>query len=155
MDLNDFVNELERHNYDDKLQDNETKQEEKKWQETVSQEKPVMVSEENTVWEDIANGLQIWNQTIKDAEILRNKTENFRLTVESEVYKQQLDGLLSLSEITEIGYVTGVWVKLLHTISSYNIGCKSLKKDIIYLLVELHSLKQLSRDTLIDCCVKL
>ena len=155
MDLNDFVNELERHNYDDKLQDNETKQEEKKWQETVSQEKPVMVSEENTVWEDIANGLQIWNQTIKDAEILRDKTENFRSTVESEVYKQQLDGLLSLSEITEIGYVTGIWVKLLHTISSYNIGCKSLKKDIIGLLVELHSLKQLSRDTLIDCCVKL
>ena len=155
MDLTDFVNELEKHVCDDTLQNNVTKEEEEEWEETIVQEKPIVVSEENTVWEDIANGLQIWNQNIKDAEILKGKTEKFRSTVESEVYKQQLDGLLSLSEITEIGYVTGIWVSLLHNISSYNIGCKSLKKDIIGSLVELYSLKQLSRDTLINCCVKL
>ena len=96
-----------------------------------------------------------WFQNIQDAESLHEKTEDFRYKIENVLYRQQIDGLLTLQDVIEIRHVSDLWIKLLHTISSYSIGCRFVKKDVISLMLELYNLEQLDGQTFIDCSLKL
>ena len=107
------------------------------------------------VWSDIADALNNWSQRILDTESLHNILENFRQTIEDSLYKQQLDGLLSFHDIAELRYITDVWIKLLNAISCYGVCCEFVKREIITLLLELYSLKQLTSRLFIETCLKL
>ena len=81
--------------------------------------------------DDIADALDNWSGRTLNGEILHEKSENFRCAIEASLYRQQLDGFLSTHDITELRYKADLWIRLLHSISCYSIGCQFVKRDII------------------------
>ena len=110
---------------------------------------------ETVVWSDIADALNNWTQRVLDAESRYTTSRNFHQLIEESIRRQQLDGFLSNHDITELRYITDVWVKLLNALSSYSIGCEFVKRDIITLLLELFTWKQISSSLFIETCLKL
>ena len=51
----------------------------------------------------------------------------------------------------EIQYICSPWIKLLSLISSYNIGSTFAKEELIHILLELLSLKQIKYDIIVRC----
>ena len=94
---------------------------------------------------------EVWQGRILDGEILHEKSENLRCAIEASLYRQQLDGFLSTHDITELRYIADLWIRLFQSISCYTIGCQFVKRDIISLMLELYTLKQL----FIDCRLKI
>ena len=107
-------------------------------------------------WNDITEALNNWVQRILTIEsIYNNKTASFRQTIEQSLRRQQLDGFLNYQDVSELRYITDLWINLLQSISSYTIGCASVKKDIITYLLELHVLGQINSALFIETCLKL
>ena len=107
-------------------------------------------------WNDITEALNNWVQRILAIEsIYNNKTANFRQTIEQSLHRQQLDGFLNHQDVSELRYITDLWINLLQSISCYTIGCASVKKDIITYLLELHVLGQINSNLFIETCLKL
>ena len=113
-------------------------------------------SSSSDIWNDIATALNNWTQRILDVEsIYNNKVTNFRQTIEQSLQRQQLDGFLNHQDVSELRYITDLWINLLQSISCYTIGCASVKKDIITYLLELHVLGQINSELFIETCLKL
>ena len=110
---------------------------------------------ETTVWEDIFTALSSWKQSLVDVESRFETTIDFQRGIENIIYRQELDGLLSVQDARELRYVAGLWTRLLHNIASYNIGCVFVKPEIIALMLELYNLHQLGEKTFILCCEKI
>ena len=119
------------------------------------EEKPLKEEPSVGAWSDIYEALDRWSQSILDAESSRDKTENIRLKIENVIHRQQIDGLLSHFDATELRYVTDLWIRLLHAITSFDIGCTSTKRGIITLMLELYTLNQLHQNVFIETCLKL
>ena len=113
-------------------------------------------SGENDVWGDIAEALNNWTQRILDVESrYESKTASFRQTIEDSLKRQQLDGFINHHDLSELRYISDVWTNLLQAISCYTVGCVSVKRDIITYLLELHTLRQINANLLIETCLKL
>ena len=80
------------------------------------------------VWQDIADALDNWSGRILDGEILHEKSENVWCAIEASLYRQQLDGLFSAHDITELRYITDLWIRFLHSISATLSDVNSLKE---------------------------
>jgi hypothetical protein len=107
------------------------------------------------VWQNIADAANDWSRRLVDAECLHARSTDFRSTVESSLYRQQLDGFLSIHDVGELRYTTDLWVELLNSLSSYLVGCVFLKRNVISLLLKLYSVKQISEELFIETCFKL
>ena len=108
------------------------------------------------VWNDIEEALNNWTQRILAVEsVYNNKVASFRQIIEQSLQRQQLDGFLNHQDISELRYITDLWINLLQSISCYTIGCASVKKDIITYLLELHVLGQINKNLFIETCLKL
>ena len=112
-------------------------------------------TDDEDIWEGIAAALDNWTQRILDAETRNSKSVNFRQRIEESLTRQQQDGFLSDNELAELRYITDLWQHLLHASSCYTVGCNFLKGDIIALLLDLHSARQISRSVFISTCLKL
>jgi hypothetical protein len=110
---------------------------------------------DGNIWDDITASLDNWIERILDAEARHSKTVNFYQRVEESLTRQQQDGLLSVNELAELRYIANLWWHLLHTSSYYTAGCNFLKKDIIELLLDLYSVRQITRGVFLDSCLKL
>ena len=110
---------------------------------------------DGNIWDDITASLDNWIERILDAEARHSKTVNFYQRVEESLTRQQQDGLLSVNELAELRYIANLWRHLLHTSSYYTAGCNFLKKDIIELLLDLYSVRQITRGVFLDSCLKL
>ena len=111
--------------------------------------------EETNIWQSIADALDNWTQRVLDAESRHTTSVNFHKQIEDSIRRQQLDGFLSSRDISELGYIADVWVKLLNAISSYSIGSEFVKGDIITFLLELYTLRRINRCLFIETCLKL
>ena len=107
------------------------------------------------LWEDIANALEDWTQRVLDVESRHSKVINFQQTIENSLLRQQLDGFLCSQDLSELRYIATLWIDLLNASSCYNLGCIFVKKNILSILLELYTLKQISNDLFIDACLKL
>ena len=107
------------------------------------------------IWTNIEDALNNWSQRVLDAESQLNKSGTFHHQIEDSIRRLQLDGLLSSADITELRYIGEVWMKLMSAASSYGVGCKFAKRDIITYLLELHTLKQITNNLFIEICFKL
>jgi len=119
------------------------------------EEKNLKEESSDGAWNDIYEALDRWSQSILDAESLRDKTEDIRLKIENSIHRQQIDGFLSHFDAAELRYVGDLWIRLLHAIASYDIGCKFTKRDILTLLLELYTLNQLDKNVFIETFLKL
>ena len=107
------------------------------------------------VWTDIADAMNQWTQKILDAETRYSRTVSFRENIEASLQRQLLDGFLNHHDIAELRYIADLWTNLLHSTSSYSIGCEFAKRDIITFLLELHKVRQITDCLLIEACLKL
>ena len=90
-----------------------------------------------------------------DVESKHYRSGNLRTAIEDSIHRQQLDGFLTSRDIAELRYITDVWLKLLNAVSCYGVGCEFLKRDIITLLLELYTIKQITSSLFIETCLKL
>ena len=110
---------------------------------------------ESDVWVDIEEALHIWTTRILDTETRLEKTISYRENIEASLRRQQLDGFLDHHDVAELRHVADLWAHLLNASSCYTIGCVFLKRDIITLLLELYTLKQINNNMFIEACLQL
>ena len=117
--------------------------------------KVAVIEKETTVWEDIFSALDRWKQTLVDAESLSAKSNDIQREIESIIRREEIDGLLSVQDASELRYVADLWMRLLHDLNSYHVGCTSVKRNIITSMLELYNLRQIDEETFITSCEKL
>jgi len=108
----------------------------------------------NSLWNDITDALDNWSARVLDAESKYCKSTTFQQTISDSLLRQQLDGFLCSQDLSELRYVARLWTDLLNASSCYALGCIFVKKNILTILLELYSLKQISSDLFIDACLK-
>ena len=69
---------------------------------------------ETTIWEDIFTALSSWKRSLVDGESLFETTIDIQREIENIIYRQELDGLLSVQDGRELRYVAGLWTRFLH-----------------------------------------
>ena len=111
--------------------------------------------DDNDIWEGITDALDNWMERVLDAEARHSKTIDFTQRIEQSLTRQQQDGFLTYDELAKLRYITDLWQRLLHASSCYTIGCDFLKRDIITLLLDLHTIQQISASAFITTCSKL
>ena len=104
------------------------------------------------VWDGIADALECWTQRILDAETRHSQSDDFHQRVEESLTRQHLDGFLNAHDLR---YIAELWKQLLDASSSYAIDCDFMKRDILTLLLELHSLRPISSSLFIETSLKL
>ena len=119
------------------------------------EEKTLKEESSDGAWNDIYEALDRWSQSILDAESLRDRTEDIRLKIENSIHRQQIDGFLSHFTASELRYVGDLWIRLLHAIATFDVGCTFTKRDILTLLLELYTLNQLNRNVFVETFLKL
>ena len=108
--------------------------------------------DDDEIWE---GALDNWTQRILDTEARHSKSVNFRQRIEESLTRQQQDGFLADNDLAELRYIADLWQHLLDFSSCYTVGCDFLKRDIIALLLDFHSVRQISSSVFIDTCLKL
>ena len=107
------------------------------------------------MWLSIANALDNWTQRIVDTETRQSKCTTFQQRISESLDRMRGDGLLNHHDIAELQHVTNLWSHLLAAASCYTVGCAFAKRDVITLLLELYSLKQLTSDLFVEACLQL
>ena len=110
---------------------------------------------QTNVWTNIEEALYCWTNKILDAESRHEKTTSFRENIEASLRRQQLDGFLNHHDISELRYIADLWTNLLNCISSYTIGCESVRRDIITYLLELYKVRQITDYLFIETCLRI
>ena len=65
------------------------------------------------------------------------------------------DGLIDVCDANKLLHVGNLWLRLMDAHTLYNTGCVSYKRDIISLLIDLYTVKQIGKELCIDICAKL
>ena len=135
-------------------------------QASVKEENQVNILDVNTTLDDLVTNIEVvdssidlnttfnaWMSKVLDNEAGRTSELNSKIT--ESLSRQLEDGLITYYEYVDMQYIGGIWIKLLLLIKSYNLGCTSIKKDIVSLLMELFELKQISKNLLIETILQL
>ena len=107
------------------------------------------------LWCDIEDAFHRWMCKILDAESRLEKTASFRENIEASLRRQQQDGFLNHQDIAELRHIADIWSDLMNYVSSYTVGCKFVKHGIIEGLLDLYTLRQISKRLLVEVCIKL
>ena len=65
------------------------------------------------------------------------------------------DGLIGFSDASELRFIGTSWIRLLNCYALYSAGCRSYKRDIVSLLIELYASKQIGKELCIQICTEL
>ena len=65
------------------------------------------------------------------------------------------DGLIGFSDASELRFTGNSWIRLLNCYALYSAGCRSYKRDIVSLLIELYASKQIGKELCIQICTEL
>ena len=104
---------------------------------------------------DIVNALESWTDRIVDAESRIKKTQDIRKSVLDSLHRQVLDGLISEQDSIELEYTCDLWVNLYKTFLCKSSGIDFSDRDVLTYLLELYSLKQISKKFFIDIALEL
>ena len=134
--------------------------------EPVKEENQVNILDVNTTLDDLVTNREVvdssidlnttfntWMSNVLDNEA--GRASELKKKIAESLSRQLQDELLSYYEYVDLEYISGIWIKSLMLINSYNLGCTSIKKDIASLLVELFELKQVQRSLLIETILQL
>ena len=76
------------------------------------EEKEIVITEEerrqDDIWQIIADAANDWSRRIVDAECLHARSTDFRSDVENSLYRQLLDGFLSISDAGELRHIANL-----------------------------------------------
>ena len=107
------------------------------------------------VLSDIVVALESWTDRIVDAESRIKKTQDIRKDVQDSLNRQVLDGLISEQDSIELEYTCNLWINLYKTFLLKSAGVEFSDQDVLTYLLELYSLKQISKKFFINIALEL
>ena len=102
------------------------------------------------ILQTIINHLTIFEQRIADSEYRLEGSQETGRRIKEVLSRQLKDGLLSYSEFLNLNHVKQLWLTTSAALSSYNLGCHSSKRIILSNLIDLFTLKEISRERLLN-----
>ena len=108
-----------------------------------------------TVLTDIVIALDSWTEQIIDAESRIKKTLDIRKSVLDSLNRQVLDGLISEQDSIELEYICDLWINLYTSFLCKYSGAEFTDRDVLTYLLELYSLKQISKNFFINIALEL
>ena len=110
---------------------------------TVTEKQP------DLILEDIVQALDTWTVRVFTLDSELQYTSNLKKNVTEYLQKQILDGLLKREDATELEYVLDLWTNLHRAYVCKKIGAEFADQSIFTFLLELFSLKQISKQFVI------
>ena len=107
------------------------------------------------VLSDIVIALESWTDRIVDAESRIKKTQDIRKSVLDSLHRQVLDGLISEQDSIELEYTCNLWINLYKAFLLKSAGVEFSDQDVLTYLLELYSLKQISKKFFINIALEL
>ena len=108
-----------------------------------------------TILEDIREALESWSLRIFDVETQIQGVTDLRESIVNSLKRQVLDGLISESDSFELEYVADLWIKLYKSFLCKCIGADFSDRDVLTYLLELFTLKQISKEFFIQVSLQL
>ena len=109
----------------------------------------------DNVLSDIVVALESWTDRIVDAESRIKKTQDIRKDVQDSLNRQVLDGLISEQDSIELEYTCNLWINLYKTFLLKSAAVEFSDQDVLTYLLELYSLKQISKKFFINIALEL
>ena len=107
------------------------------------------------VLNDIIIALNSWTEQIIDTESRIKKTQDIRKSVLDSLNRQVLDGLISEQDSIELEYICDLWLNLYRSFLCKSSGADFADRDVLTYLLELYSLKQISKNFFINLALEL
>ena len=107
------------------------------------------------VLEDIVNALDLWTQKILVLETDLQQNSDVKKTIVDCLQRQVLDGLLTEQDAKELQYVVDLWNKLRRSYACKKCGADFADEEALENLLELFSLKQISKSFFIRVALEL
>ena len=108
------------------------------------------------IFENIIDGLNSWMEKMLDVEERIEKTKDLRKSVIDSLHRQVLDGFISEQDSIELEQTCNLWINLYNSWLCKSAGAEYADRDVVTYLVELYSLKQITKDfcisTLLGLC---
>lgn len=108
-----------------------------------------------TILQDITEALESWSHRILNVETGIKRTSDLRQEILNTLQRQVLDGLITEQDSIELEYVVDLWFNLYKTFLCRSIGTDFTDRDVLTYLLELFSLKQISKDFFIQVSLQL
>ena len=113
------------------------------------------MKDDGNVLMDIVIALNSWTAQIIDAESRIKKTLDIRKSVLDSLNRQVLDGLISEQDSIELEYICDLWINLYTSFLCTSSGAEFTDRDVLTYLLELYSLKQISKNFFINIALEL
>ena len=113
------------------------------------------MKDDGNVLTDIVIALNSWTAQIIDAESRIKKTLDIRKSVLDSLNRQVLDGLISEQDSIELEYICDLWINLYTSFLCTSSGAEFTDRDVLTYLLELYSLKQISKNFFINIALEL
>ena len=107
------------------------------------------------ILEDIVQALDLWTQRILVLETDLQRNLDIRGNVGDCLQRQVLDGLIKQQDANELQYVLDLWVNLHRAYMCKQIGAEFSDHEVLSHLLELFSLKQISKSFVIRVALEL
>ena len=107
------------------------------------------------ILEDIVQALDTWSQRILMLETDLQRNTNIKTNIGNCLQKQVLDGLINRQDANELEYVLDLWTNLHRAYVCKQIGADFADQDILSFLLELFSLKQISKSFFLRVALEL
>ena len=102
------------------------------------------------VLQQVIELLNVFEQRIADSEFKIEKSKEIGQRIEDVLNRQLMDGLISYVDFLNLRHVKELWISTSAALSSYNLGCQSSKRIILSNLIDLFTLKEISRERLLN-----
>ena len=102
------------------------------------------------ILENIVDGLNSWTEQILDLEERLEKITDVRKSVLDSLKRQVLDGFISELNAIELERICDLWIRLYNSFLCKIAGVEVLDRDVLTDLLELFTLKQISKKFYLD-----
>ena len=118
------------------------------------------MSSESDILEDIVEVLESWGQRILELETNSGKTKEFSEKISIALNRQVLDGLISEQDSCKLQNIFNLWTKLHNSVSAHCMRTQIINedctiRDIVFSLLGLFELQQISKDFFINIVSRL
>ena len=103
-----------------------------------------------SVLEDITQALDTWSQQLLDVEIKIKHIEDYRENLVGDLRRNVQERTISETDFLEFESVTDLWINLYKSVLFHSVGAEFADRDIIYYLLELYRLKQISKEIFVQ-----
>ena len=107
------------------------------------------------VLEDIVQALNSWTRHIFSLETDLERNLDVKRAVTDALQRQVLDGLIKQEDANELQFILNLWANLYRAYSCRQIGADSADQEVLSILLELYSLKQISKSFFIHITLEL